>query len=100
MNTLLMSFSFLKSRSRCATRGPALAQFSFKRYTHPKQNVGYRRWTEQMPNWHTYQRRGKHMVKKYVGQSADLTTERLEATARALLRSGDGEIWLRRCASF
>src|SRR5581483_12472829 len=34
--------------------------------------------------WYAYHRQGKRMHKKYVGRSADLTTDRLEAIAQAL----------------
>jgi LuxR family transcriptional regulator, maltose regulon positive regulatory protein len=68
-------FVWLASHSSFSFQGKH-GLLSLQKEGRPRGGEGY---------WYAYRRQGRRMVKKYIGRSADLSTARLEATARALM---------------
>ncbi len=68
-------FAWLASHSSFSFQGKH-GFLSLQKEGRPRGGEGY---------WYAYRRQGRRMVKKYIGRSADLSTARLEATARALM---------------
>jgi LuxR family maltose regulon positive regulatory protein len=68
-------FEWLASHSSFSFQGKD-GLLSLQKEGRPRGEEGY---------WYAYRRRGRRMIKKYIGRSAELTTVRLEATARVLM---------------
>lgn len=67
-------FAWLATHTSFSFQGQQ-GSLHLQKETRPRGKEGY---------WYAYRRQGKHMVKHYVGRSADLSMTRLEAVARTL----------------